>query len=629
MFHVKAQNFLSYKELDFDFSNLGLCLIEGINKQEPSCKSNGAGKTSLIDSICWGLYGKSFKVKTADKVVNLKEGGNCKVEVEWDKYRVVRYRKHQQFKNDLQFYDNGVEVTAKSNKDTQEMIENALGLSYESFVNAIYFQQNNLTSFATATDSEQKAIIENILGFNVLSEAHIVAKDKVKEINGSLTTIAVQVKAAEKALQDCAERYNYLETKEKEWGGQQDKKRKELEKKIEAYEAQKLNSKVDFDFTQAQAVLGAAEQVEPQIKELSAKVKTLTNSIITVFHNRTVVSAEIKKWEADKAAKERELAIYANYQTPTCPTCKQAMPEADFYEKIKQLIAELEGIDVGIARFKEELDGLETDEQLQAERDQTNEKLEALRNSVELANKLRVRVAQEMAKLEQLEMIDSYILELKVQIVKLETEVNPYVEEQQKELTNYSKFEQELDDLKMQASNVETEAAYYRYWVDGLANSKLKSYIMDSVTPMLNERANYYSGFLTGGSIQIEISTQTKLKNGEMRDKFSVNLYSVNGVDYELCSGGEKKRIDLCILLALQSLVASRAKASINLLILDEVAENLDEVGIERMIDLLRQFASEKGSCLYVTHSEEMKPFFSKIVTVIKENGITTVNEHN
>lgn len=194
-----------------------------------------------------------------------------------------------------------------------------------------------------------------------------------------------------------------------------------------------------------------------------------------------------------------------------------------------------------------------------------------------------------------------------------------------KELAKRHALQSEIDNINNHLDNIRGKQSYYEYWVAGLANAKLKSYIMDAITPMLNERANHYSGFLTGGSVTIEISTLTKLKSGEMRDKFSINIYSPSGADYELCSGGEKKRIDICILLSLQDLVRARAKTPIDLVIMDECCENMDEVGIERLLDLLHNISNEHGSCLYVTHSDEMKTRFPNVVTVVKENGISQV----
>jgi DNA repair exonuclease SbcCD ATPase subunit len=55
MFRIEANNFLSFETLFFDFANRGLVLIEGQNKDESCYKSNGAGKSSLVDALGWGF----------------------------------------------------------------------------------------------------------------------------------------------------------------------------------------------------------------------------------------------------------------------------------------------------------------------------------------------------------------------------------------------------------------------------------------------------------------------------------------------------------------------------------------------------------------------------------------------
>ena len=91
------QNF-SIKEAKIDLNDRGLVLIEGVNEDDPSAKSNGAGKSSIVDALCWCLYGKTARGVSSDAVVNRKTKKNCCVSVliqdGEDEYPVVRSRKH-------------------------------------------------------------------------------------------------------------------------------------------------------------------------------------------------------------------------------------------------------------------------------------------------------------------------------------------------------------------------------------------------------------------------------------------------------------------------------------------------------------------------------------------------------
>ena len=160
----------------------------------------------------------------------------------------------------------------------------------------------------------------------------------------------------------------------------------------------------------------------------------------------------------------------------------------------------------------------------------------------------------------------------------------------------------------------------------GYSNQGIKSFILDDITPFLNRRVNKYLSKLTSGQIEVVFSTRSTLKTGEEREKFSIDIINKNGGDtYSSNSGGEKKRIDLAINLALQDLVASRSSKKINIAMFDEVFDSLDENGIDGVISLLQELSQSKSTILVVSHNEYLKSYFTNILTVVKQNGYTSV----
>ena len=121
--------------------------------------------------------------------------------------------------------------------------------------------------------------------------------------------------------------------------------------------------------------------------------------------------------------------------------------------------------------------------------------------------------------------------------------------------------------------------------------------------------------------------TETETKSGEVRDSFEVRVRSGNSNGYHLASGGERRRIDFCISLALQSLLASTGSKS-NIFILDEPFESVDESGIGELVDLLREYSRKQGVAVYcISHLSNLKPLFDDVVTVRRENGVSQVEE--
>lgn len=160
------------------------------------------------------------------------------------------------------------------------------------------------------------------------------------------------------------------------------------------------------------------------------------------------------------------------------------------------------------------------------------------------------------------------------------------------------------------------------------SNTGIKSHVLDLVTPYLNERANHYLSALSGSDIEITFTTQKKNKDGSLTDKFDVEINNVSGGEnYQANSVGEKRRIDLSISLAIQDLVMSKANLSTNLVVYDEVFDGLDAIGCENVITLLKERLKNIGTIFVITHSQHLKPLFDKVITVQKENKVSTIKE--
>ena len=103
-------------------------------------------------------------------------------------------------------------------------------------------------------------------------------------------------------------------------------------------------------------------------------------------------------------------------------------------------------------------------------------------------------------------------------------------------------------------------------------------------------------------------------------------MYGDEIVVYENCSSGEKGRIDVAILLALQNLIFSRNASNCNLVVFDEVFTNLDITGIERVVNLLRE-ESENKAILVISHQNELKDYFDNQILVVKDGGGSRIEQ--
>ena len=170
-----------------------------------------------------------------------------------------------------------------------------------------------------------------------------------------------------------------------------------------------------------------------------------------------------------------------------------------------------------------------------------------------------------------------------------------------------------------------SEVEHLTFWERGFGPRGLKSYLLDGVLPLLNERARVHADLLTGGAIAVRFSTTVEKDDG-LEDRFCVHVQHRSGVDsYALLSGGERQRVNLIINLALQDLVASRATRPLPIAIYDEAFEGLDRTGIEAAMRVLAEAARSKDLVLVVTHQPALADLFAHELRVVSERGVSRI----
>lgn len=282
---IEVVNFMRWSNLQFTFKNSGLILIEG---------KNGRGKSSIFESIVWGLYGVTLRGLSADEVVSSHTGKDCMVKVNLsvgtDDICIIRYRKHKEFGNGVYLFINDKDERKWDNKSTQEQINSILNMNKSLFINSVLFGQGVTKLFVSLSDSEQKELIENILNISIYEKCLEVTKEKLKNNENELKSLNLQFTT------NSMHRDSY-------------------EKKKISY--QKMYS--EFEDTQIKA-----------IKNLHIKKEELQKKC-------TLTQKELKLWEEE--IKESSYAIKELQVTKSkniCYSCKQFLPFKDDI-KIKQL----------------------------------------------------------------------------------------------------------------------------------------------------------------------------------------------------------------------------------------------------------------------------------------------------
>ena len=158
-----------------------------------------------------------------------------------------------------------------------------------------------------------------------------------------------------------------------------------------------------------------------------------------------------------------------------------------------------------------------------------------------------------------------------------------------------------------------------RFWETAFSEQGLVKYVIRNILSFFNERSNYYLGFLTNGSFSIEFD---ELLHDVIKNKSS-------HVFFDALSGGEKKKLSLAVMLALNDLLLLTGKDRSNVVFFDEIADSLDEEGIKGLYELIQQLTTKKRVFI-ITHNDNLSSLiedWSDVLKVSKTKHITTITK--
>ena len=636
--NVSIRNCLTIGQADLELDNRGLLLVQGENADDTSAKSNGAGKSSLLDALCWCLYGETARGVTGDDIVNDTAKKDCSVIVSLDdngvKYKVERYRKHKTFKNQLFAWQldpaggSSTDLSKGTDKETQVVVEKIMGCSLEVFVGAIYAGQERMPDLPGMTDKQLKLIVEEAAGVEELAAAYTEARQLSLRADGEANVANAHLKASAANLAQAESDVVARDAERQEFeDGRKIRAKAELAKvkgldegiveaksKAAAYDEPTLTARKG----ELETELASHKTQQDELDKLVA-VERAAGNVVTA--GRTKVAHLKSVYESQQAALadiESQIGkpcgecgkAYCEHDLETAKTARQAniaTTKADLVataEACKKQIGEWEAAKTAIDFFKS---GMTDVSAASAELAQINADLrtvETFRNTVTTleGNKARVMVDAK-AKLNEPNPYVKAVDEKKLAVELLTKDV----------ATHQATFEASTDKAELYADAVK---------VFGPAG--VRAHILDTVTPFLNLKTGEYLGALADGNIHANWSTLATTAKGDLKEKFNIDVTNdKGGKTFKALSGGEKRKVRIAAAMALQDMVASRATKPINLFMADEIDHALDEPGLERLMTVLDRKAKERGTVLVVSHNS-LSDWIDNVIHVKKEGGVST-----
>ena len=186
--------------------------------------------------------------------------------------------------------------------------------------------------------------------------------------------------------------------------------------------------------------------------------------------------------------------------------------------------------------------------------------------------------------------------------------------------TNYADLIQEFfDSIKLVQFQKDTHKTWYeimRFWEKAFSEQGVIKYVIRNILKYFNERCNFYLSYLTNSKYSVEF-------NEELVEKIKTDK---RVIQYISLSGGEKRKLNLAVMLGLKDLLLLTDNSHVDLIFFDEVAENIDEDGVEGLHQLLQEIKKTK-TIFIITHNKHLKTLLdsSPRISIIKEKGISKV----
>jgi len=622
---LTIKNFFSIDNITLPLDTNDLTLILGENRDGEGMDSNGSGKSSIVEAFVWGLYGTTIKGVKADEVINIVNNEPAEVTITFtdngNNYVVTRRREFG--KSDLLITCNDLILNRGTATRNQELLEEILGMDLDSFLNSVIFCHNYANVFTQGGDAQRKEILEKILGLEIFSHCYEEVKKEYDEINKQYAIINSNIlqlqskydliiKDIERINTTIEERKKEFENKKKEISYQIKEKEEEVEKYSKILE--NLNSELDKVNNEIQQYdlesKKQSEQIKNKLKEANAKYAEFQST-------KKIIQIKIEKLQnsIDKLADQ--------YLGKPCPTCGKIIEEKDLTKVLASSTRDLE-IELGkLEETKKNVEELEIFlKQLEEEEKKYDfSQLETLlRKRGDLLKEIGNYKSLHSASFNALSTLISHKNEL-----NLEDELQKLQEWKEEKEEELKENKNKLQQLLQEREDKEKRYKILEFWKSGFSKSGIQSWIINSYINFLNQRINEYIEALGFTGMEVcFVPTTSQKKNMEI-DKLNLEIIvDGNSMSYNSCSSGEKRRIDIAVLFAIQDLIRSRKSKEVNVFFYDEIFDTLDDNGCENLISLLKEIHQD-STVFVISHNNGLKQYFDDTLLIVKDGGLSNL----
>ena len=511
--YVRWKNFLStgnnFTEIQLDRSPSTLIIGD-----------NGAGKSTILDALCFGLFGKPFRPISKTQLLNSINQRDCVVEVEFmtqnKSVKVVRSIKPNKF----EVYVDDVMINQDASaRDYQKHLEQqVLKLNYKSFTQVVILGSSTFVPFMQLSAKARREVVEDILDIRIFSLMNMILKGRLKDLSSDINDNRYQLDLYKEKI---SLQQKYIKDLEgnKDTLIEQKKTNREKNKEEVVSRKSKINGLLGKNKDLLSKLIG-----EEECKDRKEKIKGFKVTL------------------QDKKSGNQKMVDFYN-SNDDCPTCHQPIEE-DFK---KSVLSEAEE---NVKKYSEGL--INATDQLK----KINEKLNSYSKVGKFINDNEVEIVKLNSSISQLEKFNESLTSEIEDIMS-----GDVTKEDHNKLNELSKVLKTLDGAK---SLLKENMTYYDMAKNLLQDSGIKTKIVKQYLPIMNKLVNTYLSsmdFFVNFNLDENFNETIKSR---FRDEFS----------YSNFSEGEKMRIDLALLFTWRAIAKMKNSTNTNLLILDEIFDS-------------------------------------------------------
>ena len=560
--------------------------------------TNGQGKSSIpliIEEVLFNKNSKGIKKQEIqNRFVNNGYAINLTFSVDENEYEIDVSRKAS---IKCKLYENGEDISSHTATNTYKTVQELLGLDFKTFTQLVYQNTNTSLQFLTATDTNRKKFLIDLLKLEEYVEFFEIFKEASREISFELNSLNSKSDTIVKWLDE-----NKLESTDilpiKNLPKYSQKDEEDLQSLRSDFEKISENNKkiIDNNFN-----LEQLQQVE------NSEHLSYTGDTISL----DAMSQKLGRHNSQLSEATAHLEKLSELEG-CCPTCEQEIDSENRERLITGYERQKQSAQKEIEYVRERILDTQEHNKKVAVRDVQQREFEELMKIVDKSLPSQILDGDE---------ISASIDELSSKIANIRSEIETISEENrvaERHNTRISIIQEQTNDMESQLEEivaalgkVEEKSAHLEILKIAFSTNGLLAYKIENLVKDLEQLTNEYLSELSDGRFSLEFVVTNDKLNVEITDNAKV-------VDILALSSGELARVNTATLLAIRKLMSSISSSRINTLFLDEVINVVDEQGREKIVEILL----EEDLNTYIVSHGWTHPLLAKI-EVIKEDNIS------